>query len=78
MNTTHNLIRIIAGVLLSGGVAVAGLGLAAGIAQADDFNPTPEPPGIVGGPLSPGLPISDPWDPTCSRCLLGLPMVGPR
>jgi hypothetical protein len=34
MNATHNLKRIIAGMLLSGGVAVTGLGLAAGTAQA--------------------------------------------
>jgi hypothetical protein len=34
MNGTHNLKRIIAGALLSGGIAVAGLGLAAGTAQA--------------------------------------------
>ncbi|MDT7764231.1 MAG: hypothetical protein QOC63_3651 [Mycobacterium sp.] len=34
MNTTHYLKRIIAGALLSGGVAVAALGLAAGTAQA--------------------------------------------
>ncbi len=34
MNVTHNLKRIIGGTLVSGGVAVAGLGLAAGTAQA--------------------------------------------
>ena len=34
MTTNHNLKRIIAGALLSGVVAVAGLGLAAGAAQA--------------------------------------------
>ncbi|HUH69602.1 MAG TPA: hypothetical protein VLZ05_12460 [Mycobacterium sp.] len=34
MNTTHNLKRIIAGALLSGGLVSAGLGLAAGTAQA--------------------------------------------
>jgi hypothetical protein len=34
VNTTHKLKRIIAGALLSGGVAVAGLGVAAGTAQA--------------------------------------------
>jgi hypothetical protein len=34
MNTTHNVKRIIAGALLSGGVAVAGSGLGAGTAQA--------------------------------------------
>ena len=35
MNTTHNLKPIIAGVLLSAGLAVAGLALPAGTAQAD-------------------------------------------
>jgi hypothetical protein len=35
MNTTHTLKRIIAGALLSGSIAVAGLGLAAGTAQAE-------------------------------------------
>jgi hypothetical protein len=34
MNTSHNLKRIIAGALLSGGLVSAGLGLAAGTAQA--------------------------------------------
>jgi hypothetical protein len=33
--------RIIAGALLSGGLVVAGLGLAAGAAQADTFSPQP-------------------------------------
>jgi hypothetical protein len=36
MNTPRNLTRIIAGALLSGGIAVAGLGLSLGIAQADN------------------------------------------
>jgi hypothetical protein len=35
MNTTHNLKKMIVGALLSGGVAVAALGLAAGAAQAE-------------------------------------------
>ena len=35
MNTAYILRRMIAGALLSGGVAVAGFGLAAGTAQAD-------------------------------------------
>ncbi len=35
MNTPHNMTRIIAGALLSGGVAVAGVGLAPGTAQAN-------------------------------------------
>ncbi len=34
MNCTHTLKRTIAGVLLSGGLAVAGFGLAVGTAQA--------------------------------------------
>ena len=34
MNTAHSLQEIIAGTLLSGAVAVASLGLAAGVAQA--------------------------------------------
>lgn len=44
MNTNRNLKRMIAGVLLSGGIAVVGVGLAAGTANA--FNPQPEPPGL--------------------------------
>ncbi len=36
-------LKVIAGALLSGGVAVAGLGLATGTANA--FNPQPDPPG---------------------------------
>ena len=39
MNTTHNVKRIIFGALLSGGVAVAGLGLGAGTAQAYTYGP---------------------------------------
>jgi hypothetical protein len=35
MNTPHTLTRIIAGALLSGGVAITGFGLAAGTAQAE-------------------------------------------
>jgi hypothetical protein len=60
MNATHNLKRIIGGTLLSGGVAVAGMVLAAGTAQAQPgFIPqypwcpgqhwqylTPPPPGF--------------------------------
>jgi hypothetical protein len=47
VNSTHNLKRIVAGALLSAGVAVAGLGLAASPAQAH--------PGVLG-PLSDGGP----------------------
>lgn len=39
VNTTHNVKRIIFGALLSGGVAVAGLGLGAGTAQAYTYGP---------------------------------------
>jgi hypothetical protein len=46
MNTPHTLKRIIGGALLSGGVVVAGLGLAAGTAQA---HPSPAP--LYPGPL---------------------------
>ena len=45
MSTTHNLKRIVIGALLSGSVALAGLGLSMGTAQA--FDPQPEPPGKV-------------------------------
>jgi hypothetical protein len=51
MSTAHTLTRIIAGVLLSGGVAVAGLGLAAGTAQADPvLAPLFPAPALSGGP----------------------------
>jgi hypothetical protein len=54
MSTTHNVKRIIVGALLFGGVALAGLGLSMGTAQA--FDPQPEPPGKVAPShkLSPG------------------------
>jgi hypothetical protein len=41
MNTTHNLKKMVVGALLSGGVALAGLGLTAGIAQAAPDRPGP-------------------------------------
>ena len=47
MSTTHSVKRIIAGSLLSGSVALAGLGLSMGTAQA--FNPQPDPPGKIRG-----------------------------
>ena len=47
MSTTNNVKRIIVGALLSGGVALAGLGLSMGTAQA--FNPQPDPPGKIRG-----------------------------
>ncbi|MGX9791376.1 hypothetical protein [Mycobacterium sp. MMS18-G62] len=39
--------RIIVGALVSGSVALAGLGLSMGTAQA--FNPQPDPPGKIRG-----------------------------
>jgi hypothetical protein len=41
MNTTHNPKKMIVGALLSGGLALAGLGLAAGTAQAAPAGPGP-------------------------------------
>jgi hypothetical protein len=70
MNTTDNLTRIIAGALLSGGLAVAGLGPGAGTAQAQPDGPYTWCPGQsrnaympqwgVPGPASPGP--SAEWD----------------
>jgi hypothetical protein len=48
-DTTHNLKKMIAAAMLSGGLTLAGLALSAGTAQA--FNPQPEPP---GKPIPPG------------------------
>jgi hypothetical protein len=42
--SSHNMKRIVVGALLSGSVALAGLGLSRGTAQA--FNPQPDPPGL--------------------------------
>ena len=53
MSTTHNVKRIIVGALLSGSVALAGLGLSMGTAQA--FDPQPEPPGKSTRRLNPGV-----------------------
>ena len=54
MSTTHSVKRIIVGSLLSGSVALAGLGLSMGTAQA--FDPQPDPPGKVASthPVNPG------------------------
>lgn len=71
MSTTENLKRIAAGALLSSGVALVGLAMSAGTAQA--FNPQPDPPGKVAyqqhvnpgeihgfnpQPDPPGMPVS--------------------
>lgn len=60
MNTSHNAKRIIAGALLSSGIAAAGLGMATGIAQAQ--------PGPV--PLQPGPFATDDngWGPPKQWC----------
>jgi hypothetical protein len=47
MSTADNVKRIIIGSLLSGTIALAGLGLSMGTAQA--FNPQPDPPGKIRG-----------------------------
>jgi hypothetical protein len=61
MNTNRTL-KLIAGTLLSGGIAVAGLGLTTGTASA--FNPQPDPPGrhifIKRGPITAFNPQPDP------------------
>jgi hypothetical protein len=56
MNTTHNLKRIISGALLSGALAVAGLGLAAGTAQA-----ACTPSGVCSMQWCPGQPMPQGW-----------------
>ena len=61
MSTTHRVKRTIVGALLSGSVALAGLGLGMGTAQA--FNPQPDPPGKIRG-------FDPPW--SCSQSALGL------
>ncbi len=68
MNHSHHATRTVAAALLSGGVALAGLGLATATAYAGPangvpipaFNPQPEPPGRPGAatnsqPESPGV-----------------------
>ena len=63
MNTTHNLKKMIVGALLSGGVALAGLGLTAGTAQA-----APDRPGPTIDHSDFGVPVVE-----CIRCGSGLP-----
>ena len=55
MSTTHNVKRIIVGALLSGSVALAGMGLSMGTVQA--FDPHPDPPGKseISPKLNPGV-----------------------
>jgi hypothetical protein len=66
MDTPHTVRRIISGALLSGGIAVAGLGLGAGTAQADDNGWGPAKQWCPGEPLpTTGNHVTDPfrgWD----------------
>jgi len=70
MNTTRSLRKMIAGALLSGGLAVTGVGLAAGPAQADDGGWGPAKRWCPGQELpSTGNHVTDPlhdWD--MNRC----------
>jgi len=62
MHTTHRLKRTIAAGLFSGGVAVAGMGLATGVAQA---NPLCTPAGTCAAQWCPGKALRAPdvkWD----------------
>lgn len=55
MDAVHNVKRIVAGALLSGGVAVAGMALAAGTAHADWYGPHQWCPGqSMNLPTGPG------------------------
>jgi hypothetical protein len=56
---THNVKKMAGKVVVSGGLALAALGLAAGTAQA--FNPQPDPPGKPSAvSVNPGLNVSKP------------------
>jgi hypothetical protein len=58
MNTTRTLRRTAVGALLSGAVAMAGFGLAAGTAQADNQGPYRWCPGqSMSAPAGPGLTV---------------------
>ncbi len=62
MTTTH-IKKTIVGALLSGGVALAGLGLTAGVAQAQ-----PDGPGVTIDHSDFGVDVVE-----CTRCGLNLP-----
>jgi hypothetical protein len=66
MNTNQTLKKTIVGALLSGGVALAGLGLTAGTASA-----APSDPGVTIDHSDFGVPIVE-----CKRCGLKLPGDG--
>jgi hypothetical protein len=56
---THNMKKMAGKALVSGGLALAALGVASGTAQA--FNPQPDPPGKPSAvPVNPGLNASKP------------------
>jgi hypothetical protein len=63
MNTTHNLKKMIVGALFSGGVALAGLGLTAGTAQA-----APQDPGVTIDHSDFGVDVVE-----CNQCGRSLP-----
>jgi hypothetical protein len=66
MNTTRNLTRMISGALLAGGLAVAGLGVGAGTAQAARWCPGDPPPKATfpsNGGWAPA-PVNPDWDTT--------------
>jgi hypothetical protein len=67
MKTNHNLNRFIVGALLSGGVAVAGLGPGAGTAHAGAYHWCPGDPPPHGFVIAPNgntasVPIHPAWD----------------
>jgi len=67
MKTKHNLNRRIVGALVSGGVAVAGLGLGAGTAHAGAYHWCPGDPPPQGSVIAPNghtvhVPINPAWD----------------
>jgi hypothetical protein len=63
MKTTHNITKLFVGALLSGSVALAGLGLTAGVAQA-----SPEGPGVTIDHSDFGVDVVE-----YTRCGLNLP-----
>jgi hypothetical protein len=66
MNTTHNLKKMIVGALLSGGVALAALGMTAGTASA-----APGDPGVTIDISDSGIPVVE-----CKQCGRILPGDG--
>ena len=76
MNAHRNLKRIVAGAVLSGGVAVLGSGLGTGVAQA---NPLCTPNGTCAAQWCPGKSLPGPdvkWDMTVCHDYLSNPYPG--